>query len=269
VLGEHKLLCGDARSADDLARLMGGGRADVAFLDPPRGTALPQFAAATAAPPAVDFVSFLTSAFAVAAAATHEGGVHFVSTDWQHVAAVIAAANSVYGNPVDGAIWVKSEARSGAPYCGRHEFIAVFAVGNAQRRDLEGRRKSRRLRSAIWHYPEMTWPRGFEDLRSQPRGKPVALIADAINDATRRGDIVLDIFATIGTTILAAERVKLHARAVEAEPRLVDIAVRRWQAATRANAVHAESGLSFDEVAARGRRSEAAHSPLTHQGGRP
>jgi DNA modification methylase len=91
------------------------------------------------------------------------------------------------------------------------------------------------------------------------------LVADAIKDGTRKGDVVLDTCAGPGTTVMAAERVGRQARALEVEPRLVDLAIRRWQAGTRGNAVHAECGLSFDEVAAR-RRSEPVLSPLTHRG---
>jgi DNA modification methylase len=83
----------------------------------------------------------------------------------------------------------------------------------------------------------------------------VALIADAIKDCTRRGDVVIDTFSGSGATILAAERVGRHARALEIEPRFVDVAIRRWQAFTRRDARHAESGLSFDEIAADSSRS--------------
>jgi DNA modification methylase len=54
----------------------------------------------------------------------------------------------------------------------------------------------------------------------------------------------------IGTTVMAAERVGRRARALEAAPQLVDVAVRRWQAATRGTAVHAERRLGFDQIAA-------------------
>jgi hypothetical protein len=82
------------------------------------------------------------------------------------------------------------------------------------------------------------------------RSKPVALIADAIKDCTHRGDIVLDVSSGSGTTILAAERTARHARALEAEPRLVDLAIRRWQKLTRSEARHGGSGRSFDQIVA-------------------
>ena len=56
-------------------------------------------------------------------------------------------------------------------------------------------------------------------------------------------------------TPMAAERVGRHVRALEIEPRFVDVAIRRWQAFTRRDARHAESGLSFDEIAAESSRS--------------
>jgi DNA modification methylase len=81
------------------------------------------------------------------------------------------------------------------------------------------------------------------------------LVADAIKDCTRRGDIVLDTFCGSGTTLLAAERVGRRAYTIEIEPRFVDVAIKRWQAFTRKDAIHADSGLSFDELASK--RTEA------------
>ena len=91
-----------------------------------------------------------------------------------------------------------------------------------------------------------------------PTVKPVAMIKDAIQDVTRRHEIVLDPFCGSGTTILAAEQVGRRAYALEIEPRYVDAAVDRWQAYTRKDAICATTGLSFDEIAER--RTEAGAS---------
>jgi DNA modification methylase len=91
----------------------------------------------------------------------------------------------------------------------------------------------------------------LDELKCHPTVKPVALVADAIKDCTARGDIVLDTFCGSGTTILAAERVGRRTYAVEIEPRFVDVAIKRWQAFSRKDAIHADSGLSFDELASK------------------
>jgi tRNA/tmRNA/rRNA uracil-C5-methylase (TrmA/RlmC/RlmD family) len=89
----------------------------------------------------------------------------------------------------------------------------------------------------------------LDELKCHPTVKPVALVADAMRDCSRRGDIVLDLFGGSGTTLLAAERVGRRAYTLEIEPRFVDVAIKRWQAFSGRDAVCAQSGRSFDEIA--------------------
>ena len=102
----------------------------------------------------------------------------------------------------------------------------------------------------MWTYPGVnTFRKGrMDDLRSHPTVKPVALVADAMKDCSARGDIVLDIFCGSGTTILAAERVGRMGYGLEIEPRYVDLAIRRWQEFTGRDAIHAETGRTFEET---------------------
>jgi len=267
VLGPHKLLCGDARSAADIARLMAHCRADLAFLDPPynvriagavgRGkTKHSEFAMASGEMSSPDFVRFLGTVLDAAAAVSREGAVHFVCMDWRHIGELLAAANTVYGAALNLVVWAKTNSGQGSFYRSAHELIGVFRVRKtAHLNNIELGRHGR-SRSNVWHYAGVNTFRAgrMEELRSHPSAKPVALVADAIKDCTRRGDIVLDTFSGSGTTIMAAERVGRHARALEIEPRFVDVAIRRWQAFTRRDARHAESGVSFDEIAAAGSR---------------
>jgi DNA modification methylase len=267
LLEPHRLLCGDARSAADIARLMVHCRADVAFLDPPynvriggvvgRGrTKHSEFAMASGEMSSADYVGFLGIALNAAAPVSRAGALHYVCTDWRHIAELMAAAKAVYGDTINVAVWVKSNAGQGSFYRSQHEFIGVFRVGEAPHLNNVELGRHGRSRSNVWHYAGVNSFRAgrMEELRSHPSAKPVALVADAIKDCTRRGDIVLDIFSGSGTTLMAAERVGRHARALEIEPRFVDVAIRRWQAFTRRDARHAESGLSFDEIAAEGSR---------------
>ena len=268
VLGPHKLLCGDARSAADIARLMARCRADMAFLDPPynvrirrvvgRGkTKQSEFAMASGEMSSPNFVRFLSTALDAAAAVSRDGAVHFACMDWRHIAELLAAAKAVYGDIINIVVWVKSNAGQGSFYRSQYEFVGVFRVGKATHLNNIELGRHGRSRSNVWHYAGVNSFRAgrMEELRAHPTAKPVALVADAIKDCTRRGDVVLDTFSGSGTTIMAAERVGRQARALEIEPRFVDVAIRRWQAFTRRDARHAESGLSFDEIAADHSRS--------------
>jgi DNA modification methylase len=268
VLGPHKLLCGDARSAADLARLMVQCRADMAFLDPPynvrisgvvgRGrTKHSEFAMASGEMSSADYVRFLGTTLNAAASVSREGALHYVCMDWRHIAELMAAAEPTYGETINIAVWVKSNAGQGSFYRSQHELVGVFRVGQAPHLNNVELGRHGRSRSNVWHYAGVNSFRAgrMEELRSHPSVKPVALVADAIKDCTRRGDVVLDTFSGSGTAIMAAERVGRHARALEIEPRFVDLAIRRWQAFTGRDACHAESGLSFDEMAAESSRS--------------
>jgi DNA modification methylase len=244
-------------------------RADMAFLDPPynvriggvvgRGrTKHAEFAMASGEMSSADFVRFLGMTLNAAASVSREGALHYIWTDWRHVAELLAAAKPVYGDTINIAVWVKSNAGQGSFYRSQHELVGIFRVGQAQHLNNVRLGRHGRSRSNVWHYAGVNSFRAgrMEELRAHPSAKPVALVADAIKDCTRRGDVVLDTFSGSGTTIMAAERIGRHARALEIEPRFVDVAIRRWQAFTRRDARHAESGFSFDEIAAEGSRSQ-------------
>src|SRR5205085_2576471 len=113
--------------------------------------------------------------------------------------------------------------------------------------------KLRRNRSNLWSYRGMN---SFGDDRDElvkihPTVKPVPLIADAIRDVTKRGDVVIDTFLGSGSTVMAAEETGRIAYGVEIDPLYVDVAVRRWQEATKADAVHIETGEVFEDRAVR------------------
>jgi DNA modification methylase len=263
-LGHHRILCGDARDQSGLARLMGGGYSAMAFLDPPynrrvrdivgRGRVKhAEFAMGSGELSRTGFVDFLKESLAPAAAVSCDGAVHFVCMDWRHIGELLEAGRTVYGETLNIAVWVKSNAGQGSFYRSQHELIGVFRVGDsAHVNNIELGRHGRN-RSNIWHYPGVNTFRigRMDELKSHPTVKPVALVADAIKDCTRRGNIVLDTFCGSGTTVLAAERVGRRAYALEIEPRFVDVAIRRWQAFSRKDAVQAETGLTFDEAASK------------------
>jgi DNA modification methylase len=104
-----------------------------------------------------------------------------------------------------------------------------------------------RSRTTVWEY------RGFnsfgrdrdELLTAHPTVKPVALVADAIKDCSKRGNLILDPFGGSGTTMIAAEKTKRRAALMELDPRYVDTIIRRWQAFTGKEAVCASTEATF------------------------
>ncbi|WP_343057327.1 DNA modification methylase [Chthonobacter rhizosphaerae] len=260
LLSKHRLLCGDVRSPEDLARLMDGQKATLAFLDPPynvrvasivgRGrTKHQEFAVASGELTKEGFTAFLMEALTACASVSQIGAVHFVCMDWRHLGELLAAGEVAYGALLNLAVWAKSNAGQGSFYRSQHELIFVFRVGDAPHVNNVELGRYGRSRSNVWRYAGVnTFRTGpTDELTVHPTVKPVAMVADAIKDCTTRGAVVLDSFCGSGTTILAAERVGRVGYGLEIEPRYIDAAVRRWQAFTGKDAVHGEPGETFNE----------------------
>lgn len=77
------------------------------------------------------------------------------------------------------------------------------------------------------------------------------MVADAIRDVTRRGEIVLDTFLGSGTTLIAAELTGRRAFGMDIDPGYVDVAVTRWMAMTGNDAILEATGERFSELARR------------------
>jgi DNA modification methylase len=124
LLGDHRILCGDARSEPDLNRLMGDRRAAAAFLDPPYNVSIKgvvgrgrrkhgEFAMASGEMSRGEFVSFLTETLGNATTYSREGAVHYVCMDWRHLGELIEAGE-IYSEMLNLAVWVKSNAGQGS-----------------------------------------------------------------------------------------------------------------------------------------------------------
>ena len=149
-------------------------------------------------------------------------------------------------------MWVKDNPRLGSLYRSQHELICVFKKGRVPHRNNVELGRYGRNRTNFWRY---SGPHGFGRPGEEgnlaalhPTVKPVALIADALLDASARGDLVLDPFLGSGSTLLAAERVGRRGRGIELDPLYVDVAIRRWQQFCGDSAIHAATGNRFDEL---------------------
>jgi adenine specific DNA methylase Mod len=141
----------------------------------------------------------------------------------------------------------------GSLYRSQHELVFVFKNGTRPHKNNIELGKFGRYRTNVWNYPGAnSFSRNTSEgnlLELHPTVKPVALVADAILDATKRGDIVLDPFVGSGTTIIAAERTGRICYAMEIDPGYADTAIRRWQKVTGKVAVREGTSETFDELA--------------------
>ncbi|CAA9504571.1 MAG: hypothetical protein AVDCRST_MAG39-1597 [uncultured Sphingomonadaceae bacterium] len=107
-----------------------------------------------------------------------------------------------------------------------------------------------RYRTNVWDYAGITssGAKRLEELAMHPTVKPAALVADAIRDCSKRGDIVLDAFAGSGTTLVAAHKCGRRARLIAYDPAYCETIVSRYETLTSKQAVFAKSGESFEVV---------------------
>jgi DNA modification methylase len=266
LLGEHRVYCASALDAASYATLLDGEQADLIFTDPPYNVRIEdnvsglgrvrhrEFAMASGEMTQGEFTDFLTRALSLHVRHSAQGSLHFICMDWRHIEELLAAGRAVYSELKNLCVWAKDNGGMGALYRSQHELVFVFKHGRAPHRNNVMLGVHGRNRSNVWHYPcARSFSRASDEgnlLALHPTVKPVALVADAIMDATARRDIVLDGFLGSGTTVIAAECTGRRCFGLELDPVYVDTIIRRWQGFTRGTALSASSRSSFAELEA-------------------
>lgn len=241
-LGDHRLGCGDSRDMSFVREVVGKGQPiDVAFLDPPYNVAIGghavsagthrEFAMASGEMSSAQFEAFLSDTLGTCAKVSRDGAVHFVCMDWRHLDELSAVGKQVYDCLLNVCVWNKSNAGMGSLYRSKHEMIYVFKVGTAPHLNAVELGKHGRNRTNVWDYASVNSLAGSrrDDLALHPTVKPTALVADAIQDVSKRGDLVLDVFLGSGTSLIAAERVGRRFRGIDIDPLYVGLAIHRWE----------------------------------------
>lgn len=273
-LGKHRLICGDAQKPETYAALMASDRAHAVFTDPPYNVKIGghvcgsgaiqhrEFAMASGEMDVASFTAFLQAALGAMANVSVDGAIHFVCMDWRHMGELRAAGNTIYSELKNLVVWKKSNGGMGTFYRSQHELVFVYKVGTAPHTNTFGLGDTGRYRTNVWDYPGVnSFGANQKDLALHPTVKPVALVADAIKDVTKRGEIVLDGFGGSGTTLMAAERTGRVARLVELDPLYCDVICRRYEARTGKTAKLSGSDQTFSEVAI-ARADESAAPPV-------
>jgi DNA modification methylase len=260
LLGKSRLICGDALSRRTYTPLMEGKLAKAVFTDPPYNVPIEgfatgagkvhhaEFAMASGEMTSGEFTNFLATTLTNLKLSSAPGSIHFVCIDWRHIKELHAAAEKIFSELKNVCVWVKECGGMGSLYRSQHELIFVFKNGQERHQNNVRLGEFGRNRTNVWNYSRVnSHEKNAQEakLHVHPTVKPVEMVSDAILDCTERGDIVLDAFVGSGTTIIAAERVGRVGYGIELDSIYVDLAVRRWEAYTGSQAIHASTKRSF------------------------
>ena len=246
LLGEHKVLCGDATKAEDYKTLLGDELADMTVTDPPynvnyansakdklRGTHRPILNDNMGA----DFAPFLLSTCKNILAVT-KGAVYIAmsSSELDTLQAAFRAAGGKWSTFV---IWAKNTFTMGrADYQRQYEPI-LYGWKDGAKHYWCGARDQ----GDVWQIKKPH----KNDLH--PTTKPVELMERAVRNSSKTRDIVLDPFGGSGTTVIACEKSGRRARLMELDPKYVDVIIKRWQSFTGKEAQRASDGAAFGVLA--------------------
>jgi DNA modification methylase len=261
-IGKHRLICGDSTKPDIYSRLLDGAVAQMVFTDPPYNVPIDghvsglgkvrhrEFSMASGEMTENEFTVLLATVFENLANQSSDGAIHFICMDWRHMGEVIKAGNDAYTELKNLCVWAKTNGGMGSLYRSQHELVFVFKSGTGPHINNVELGKHGRYRTNLWSYAGIN---GFGKDRDtllalHPTVKPVALVADAILDCSKRRSIVLDAFAGSGTTLVAAAKTGRRGYGIEIDPRYCDVIVRRLAAVVDIEAIHAESGKTFSEI---------------------
>jgi len=262
ILGRHRLLCADATGAESFERLLQGKQAQMVFIDPPYNVPIDgnvcgsgsikhrEFAMAAGEMSEDEFTGFLTTIFGHLTCHSVSGSIHFVCMDWRHVFELMSAGRKVYSELKNLCVWNKDNGGMGSLYRSKHELVFVFKNGSEPHINNVELGRHGRCRTNVWDYAGVNSLRDgrLDELAMHPTVKPVALVADAILDCSKRDGIVLDCFGGSGTTLIGAEKTGRRGYLMEIDPAYVDVTNERFEKLMGKEAIHAETGASFTEM---------------------
>lgn len=217
-LGRHILMCGDATIQSDVEKLMGDTKADMVFTDPPYGV---NYEGKTKDKLTIEGDEN-TNSFADALinyALVAKLGASF------YVCCPPGDNFKDFLLPFEGEcklssiiIWVKNNFVMGhGDYHYQHEPILYGWLKNGAHKFYGSRNQT-----SVWNIDR---PARSKD---HPTMKPVALVTKAINNSSKGGDIVLDLFLGSGTTLIACEQTERICYGMEIDPKYCDVIRKRY-----------------------------------------
>jgi DNA modification methylase len=247
ILGEHRLLCGDATVLSDVERVLDGQLADMTFTDPPYNVDYanaPKDKLRGKHRPILNdnlgggFEAFLHDACVNIISVTK--GACYICMSSSELHTLQKAFTAARGKWSTFVIWAKHTFTLGrADYQRQFEPI-LYGWPEGHDRYWCGARDQ----GDVWFIDKPA----RNDLH--PTMKPVALVERAIRNSSKSRDVVLDPFGGSGSTLIACDKAGRQARLVELDPKYCDVIVQRWQAFSGGAPVLDGDGRSYDDIAA-------------------
>lgn len=260
LLGKHRLICGDATHPEVYEQLMEGTQARAVITDPPYNVPIDghvcgngrvkheEFAMASGEMSEAEFTDFLEKVIQQLVAHSKDGSLHYIFMDWRHFFELETASRRHFSELKNVCVWNKSNGGMGSFYRSKHELVGIYKNGRKPHINNVELGRFGRNRTNVWDYAGANgFGQAKDDLKLHPTVKPVAMLADAIQDCTKQRQLVLDPFAGSGSALMACEKTQRTARCIELSPRYCDTIIRRWQAYTGNEASHATDGETFAE----------------------
>jgi DNA modification methylase len=279
VIGTHRLLCGDAKSANSYAVLLRGETVHQIVSDLPYNVRIEnnvsglgrvkhrEFLEASGEMSPDEFRRFLVTSITAMCSALKPGGIGHCFMDWRSSHLLVAAGEECGLELTNICVWDKGSGANGSFYRSQHEFVHVFKKPGGKHTNNIELGKHGRYRTNVWSVPGLNrFSRERQELLSlHSTVKPVRLIAEAIKDCSSRGERILDPFVGSGTALIAAEVTGRVARCMELDSAYVDVAIRRFEKRFGIEAVHAVTGRTFSEEA----EFRAAEAPVADAPSQP
>lgn len=229
VLGNHRLMCGDSTSIDAVEKLMNGTKADMVFTDPPYNVAFngrsgKHDVIKNDDLPKVEFEQFISEVCNVIRAVDPK--VYYIWCNWNFYS--VLQGQLPYKACI---VWAKN----------------VFGMGNGYRHQHEFCLFNGKIDEVIKNESDL-WEIKKDSKYVHPTQKPVALSVRAFGNHVKLLN-VLDLFGGSGSTLIGAEQTGRNAFVMELDAKYCDVIIKRWQDFTGQQAVHAETGLTFGEMA--------------------
>ena len=225
-----------------------------------------EFAMASGEMSDAEFRGFLAGNARQLAANVVDGAILMMCMDWRGLLNLQLAIAEADLHLINLATWVKNNGGMGSLYRSQHELVLITKHGDGPHTNNVDLGRHGRYRTNVWRYAGVnSFGKGrLELLEGHPTPKPIAMVADAIRDVSKRGEIVLDSFMGSGTTLLAAERTSRVAYGMDLDPCYIDLTIRRWEKMTGEKATLAATGQSFADVTAE--RSSSPQTPSAEVG---